>query len=100
MAEADDLEATYQATKAQKVIFLGVNTRDSQDAAVDFDKGRTTYPSIFDPPGKVALSFDMPPATIPATVIIDRQGRVAAGIYGYALRSSLQPVVEQLAAQP
>jgi thiol-disulfide isomerase/thioredoxin len=99
VVEAPDFEATYQATKAQKVFFLGVDTRDSHDAAVNFVKGRTTYPSIFDTPGRVALSFKVPPASIPSTVIIDRQGRVAASIYGYALRSSLQPVVEQLAAE-
>ena len=99
VVEAPDFEATFQATKAKNVYFLGVDTRDSHDAAVNFVKGRTTYPSIFDTPGRVALSFKVPPASIPSTVIIDRQGRVAASIYGYALQSTLQPVVEQLAAE-
>jgi thiol-disulfide isomerase/thioredoxin len=99
VVEAADFEATYQATKADKVAFIGVNTRDSHDAAVAFARGRETYPSIFDTPGKIALSFAVPPASIPSTVIIDRQGRVAAAIYGYALRNTLEPVVKQLAAE-
>ena len=99
VVEAPDFEATYQATKADKVAFIGVNTRDSHDAAVSFVRGRETYPSIFDTPGKIALSFSVPPASIPSTVIIDRQGRVAATIYGYALRKTLEPVVQQLAAE-
>jgi thiol-disulfide isomerase/thioredoxin len=99
VVEAADFEATYQATKADQVSFLGVNTRDSHDAALSFVRGRETYPSLFDTPGKVALSFQVPPASIPSTVIIDRQGRVAATIYGYALRNTLEPVVKQIAAE-
>jgi thiol-disulfide isomerase/thioredoxin len=99
VVEAADFEAVYQATKADGVSFLGINTRDSQDAAIAFENGRTTYPSIFDTPGRVALTFDVPPASIPATVIIDRQGRVAATVFGYVLRNHLEPVVRQIAAE-
>ena len=48
-AEADDLEATYQATKASGVTFLGINVQDSRDKALAFEEGRVTYPSLFDP---------------------------------------------------
>jgi thiol-disulfide isomerase/thioredoxin len=97
--EAPDFEATYQATKAEKVTFVGVNTRDLRDAATAFATGRTTYPSIFDSPGKVALTFAIPPTGIPSTVIVDRQGRVAAVIFSYVLRSTLEPTVRQIAAE-
>jgi thiol-disulfide isomerase/thioredoxin len=99
VVEAPDFEATYQATRSENVTFIGVNTRDSHDAAQRFVVGRETYPSIFDTPGKVALSFSVPPTSIPSTVIIDRRGRVAATVFGYALRSTLEPVVRQLAAE-
>jgi len=36
-AEADDLEGTYRATKAQGVEFLGVNILDDRDAAKAFE---------------------------------------------------------------
>jgi thiol-disulfide isomerase/thioredoxin len=97
--EAPDFEATYQKTRADKVSFVGVNTRDTRDAASAFVLGRITYPVIFDEPGKVALGFAVPPQSIPATVIIDRQGRIAAVAYQYVLRATLEPAVTQLAAE-
>ena len=38
-AEADDLERTYQETKAKGVTFVGVNTRDDRDSAKAFERG-------------------------------------------------------------
>ena len=78
MAEADDLEQTYQATKDDGVTFLGVNIRDERDEARRSSRGRGHLPDVFDPPSKLALGFAVPPTAIPSTIIIDRQGRVAA----------------------
>ncbi len=65
VAEAPDLEQTYQATKANRVTFLGINIRDQRDPAEAFVRGRLTYPSIFDPASKLALGFSVPPTAIP-----------------------------------
>lgn len=102
VAEAVDLEQTYQATKGQRVTFLGVNTRgDDLDAAKQFVLNhKPTYPNVFDPTGKVALSFtDVPPTNVPATIVLDRQGRVAAIAFGAVVRHTLEPVVTALAAE-
>ena len=42
------------------------------------------YPSIYDPGGRNLLAFrhTLTPNSIPSTVIIDRQGRVAASVLG------------------
>ncbi|MEW1584552.1 TlpA disulfide reductase family protein [Micromonospora vinacea] len=98
-AEADDLEGTYQATKASGVTFLGVNVQDSRDKAIAFEQGRATYPSIFDPSSRQALNFDIPPNTTPATVVLDRDGRVAVVIRRAVTRDELQPIVERTAAE-
>jgi thiol-disulfide isomerase/thioredoxin len=99
-AEADDLEKVYQATKAKGVVFVGVNTNDQTDAANGFVRDRAvTYPSIFDKPGKVALSFDVPPTAIPATILIDRRGKVALTIPEAVLSDTLQPLVDHLVAE-
>ncbi|MGA5304236.1 TlpA disulfide reductase family protein [Nucisporomicrobium flavum] len=98
-AEADDLEGTYQATKAKNVTFIGVNSRDDRDAAKAFERGRVTYPSIFDPNGSVALKFDVTQVSTPATLILDRQGRIAAAIRGATTIGILKPVVERIAAE-
>ena len=70
-------EKTYQATKAKGVTFVGVNSRDNRDSAMAFERGRVTYPSLYDPAGKLALKLDVTQTTTPATLILDRQGRIA-----------------------
>ena len=98
-AEADDLEKTYQATKGRGVTFIGVNTRDDRDAAVQFERGRVTYPSIYDPDSKVGLTFDITTATTPSTLILDRQGRIAAAMRRATIASELQPLVERVTSE-
>ncbi|MCX5068655.1 TlpA family protein disulfide reductase [Micromonospora lupini] len=98
-AEADDLETTYQATKASGVAFLGVNVQDSKDKAIAFEQGRATYPSIFDPSSRQALNFDIPPNTTPATVVLDRDGRIAVVIRRAVTQDELKPIVERIAAE-
>ncbi|MEU7712640.1 TlpA family protein disulfide reductase [Micromonospora chalcea] len=98
-AEADDLEDTYQATKGSGVSFLGINVQDSKDKALAFEEGRVTYPSIFDPASRQALNFDIPPNTTPATVVLDREGRIAVVIRRAVTRDELRPIVEKIAAE-
>ncbi|MFG3697943.1 TlpA family protein disulfide reductase [Micromonospora sp. NPDC047620] len=99
-AEADDLENTYQATKGSGVTFLGVNIQDSRDKAIAFEERfGVTYPSLFDPPSRVALALDIPPNTIPATIVLDRDGRIAAVIRAAVKQEGLQPIVERIAAE-
>ncbi|NJP31304.1 TlpA family protein disulfide reductase [Micromonospora thermarum] len=98
-AEADDLEATYQATKGSGVTFLGINIQDQRDKAKAFEEGRVTYPSLFDPPSRLALALDIPPNTIPATVVLDREGRIAAVIRAAVKQEGLRPIVERIAAE-
>jgi peroxiredoxin len=99
-AEADDLEGTYQATKARGVTFLGVNIQDDRDAANAFERTRATYPSLFDPASKVALDFEVTPNATPATFVLDRQGRIAAAKRAAVTADDLRPVVERVAAEP
>ncbi|MGC5051168.1 TlpA family protein disulfide reductase [Micromonospora sp. DT48] len=98
-AEADDLERTYQATKDSGVTFLGINVQDNRDKALAFEEGRVSYPSIFDPGSRLALDMDIPPNTIPATVVLDRQGRIATVIRAAVRQEGLQPIVERIAAE-
>jgi len=100
-AEADDLEQTFQATKVKNVTFVGVNSRDEKDPAKAFERGfGVTYPSIYDPNGSVALKFDVTQVSTPATLVLDRQGRIAAGIRRATTAGELQPLVERIAAEP
>ena len=99
-AEADDLEKTYQATKAANVTFLGVNTRDDRDSAKAFERGyQVTYDSLYDFEGKAGLKFDVTQSAIPSTLILDRQGRIATAIRRSTTIGELQPLVEKIAAE-
>jgi thiol-disulfide isomerase/thioredoxin len=95
-AEADDLEAVHK--DRPEVEFLGINIRDERDKAVAFATEHSTYPSIFDPPGRLALKFeDVPPNTIPATIIIDQQGKIAIVIRKAILKQDLALMVAEVA---
>ncbi|HIW62297.1 MAG TPA: TlpA family protein disulfide reductase [Candidatus Stackebrandtia excrementipullorum] len=78
--EAPDLVAAAEQTADDDVTFLGINIRDDRDKAVAFENSLSfPYLSLFDPSGRLALQFnDVPPNTIPATLIVDRRQRVAA----------------------
>ena len=98
--EAPELEKVYSATKGDGVVFVGVNVRDQRDPAASFLADvKPSYGSIFDPPGELPLNFDVPPNTIPATLVIDRGGRVAAVIRSQVDQKLLEPIVRDLVAE-
>lgn len=101
--EAADLEQVYTATKASGVQFLGINVRDPNiSAPQDYVRDRgITYPSIWDPPYRslLALGSSFPTSTTPATIVLDREHRVAAVFLVAVTADRLQPVVERVAAE-
>lgn len=82
-AEAKNFEKVYQDVKDQGVQFVGINTRDTSTGparAFEKDYG-VTYPSLYDPAGRLMLRFEkgtLNPQAVPSTLIIDREGKVAA----------------------
>jgi thiol-disulfide isomerase/thioredoxin len=98
-AEIDDLEAVFQATKGKGVTFVGIDIRDpDRDKAKAFVDGRISYPSIYDPAGKLSVAFSRFGATtIPATVVVDRDGRVAHVLREAVTREKLEPLVTGVA---
>ncbi|AWW38255.1 MULTISPECIES: TlpA family protein disulfide reductase [Streptomyces] len=90
-AEAKNFEKVYQDTKDQGVEFLGINTRDASvgPARAFEEEYGVSYPSLFDPTGKLMLRFEkgtLNPQAIPSTLVVDRDGRIAA--------RALQPLSE------
>ncbi|MDQ6686181.1 MAG: TlpA family protein disulfide reductase [Actinomycetota bacterium] len=85
-AETPILDAAARTLAHQDVVFLGINTRDNDPAQVRafLRLHHVPYPSIYDPDGQTLLAFDgtLTPNSIPSTVVVDRQGRVAASILG------------------
>jgi thiol-disulfide isomerase/thioredoxin len=98
--EAPELEKVLAATRAQGVTFVGVNVHDQRDAADRYLADiKPTYGSIFDPSSAKALDFDVPPNAIPATIILDKAGRIAAVIRGGVDQPLLEPIVRDLLAE-
>ncbi|MYW11596.1 redoxin family protein [Streptomyces sp. SID2563] len=103
------LEAKYfkqvaEDTKDKGVQFVGINTRDnSKSNAVEFEKAHgTPYPSFYDRTGKLLLRF--PKGTfrlqsIPSTVVIDRDGKLAARFVGPMDDTDLHKMLDPLIAE-
>lgn len=85
-AEAPELEDAYASFEGQDVAFLGINTSDSPAAASAFAENYgVTYPSLMaaeDGAIKLAFAEQTPLNATPTTLVLDKEGRVAARIIG------------------
>ena len=101
-AESAELQQVYQQTAASGVQVLGIDVRDEpRSAPQDFLRDRgLTYPSIYDPSGRTLLDLSgYPRNTVPSTIVLDRQHRVAAVYLVALLAGDLLPEVQKLAAE-
>lgn len=104
-AEAAGLAKVARAAYPRGVRFLGIDTRDqSRAAAAAFEKRYgVTYPSFYDPPGRLILSFprgSVNPQSYPATVVVDRGGRIAARALRPVGEDDLHAMIDPLLAEP
>lgn len=101
-AEAPDLVEAAEELRDDDVAFLGINSRDLNQAAARAFVRRfdVPYPSIYDQGGQTLLAFrgTLTANSIPSTVVIDEQGRVAARVLGEVSRSTLVGLVEDVQA--
>ncbi|MFG3251995.1 TlpA family protein disulfide reductase [Streptomyces sp. NPDC048172] len=102
-AEAPNLAKVAKDTEGKGVQFLGINTRDLDKAnAKAFERNYgVTYPSFYDPSGKLILKFPkntLSPQAIPSTLILDKDGKIAVRalkeLSEKELRSALDPLIE------
>jgi thiol-disulfide isomerase/thioredoxin len=99
-AEAPMLAEAARDLEKQGVSFLGIDSRDENEAKARAFEERfdIPYPSIYDPDGITLLTFHgtLPPMTIPSFVFIDAEGRIAARVLGEIDRSTLYGVVSDV----
>ena len=100
-AEARNLNAVYAATKSLGVEFVGIDIKDDKTAAQAFDRTKkVSYPSLFDQDGSLLLRFrGQAPQSPPTTIIVDRQGRVAARFLHAVTENELMGPVQVLARE-
>jgi thiol-disulfide isomerase/thioredoxin len=98
--EAPDLQAASAETK-NVAQFVGITSKDYDPAPAEaFVRSfKITYPSIYDPTGKVLLAFagELPPSAIPSTMIIDRQGRLAVRVLSGVSKITLVDMINDVA---
>ena len=77
---------------------VGLNVTDDPAAAAAFvDEFDMPYPSIEDPEGDLLATVPgVPPSSLPSTVILDRDGRIAARIIGGTDAMELATLIAQV----
>ncbi|AUI52891.1 TlpA family protein disulfide reductase [Arthrobacter crystallopoietes] len=101
--EAPDLSALHAEFEPQGVQFYGINTRDEAATASAFERTfGIEYPSFKDKNGQILLALTdyVPPQAVPTTLVLDKDGRVAARILGIAEKSTLTAIIEDALAAP
>lgn len=102
-AEAPDLAQLATDYAPDGVHLLGINSTDDAGAAQAFERTfEIPYPSVQDVDGSAiaALQGVVPVQAVPTTVVLDRQGRVAARVLGLVDGSTLRAVVDSLLDEP
>ena len=97
--EAPELEELFLKFKNNNVVFVGINIRDSKVAANKFiENFNITYTNIYDRDGILLLGFkdSLPANAIPSTILIDKNGKVAARQLGPIDKSLIQGFIEEL----
>jgi thiol-disulfide isomerase/thioredoxin len=99
--EAPDLQAASVETR-DVAQFVGITSKDYDPAPAEaFVRSfKITYPSIYDPSGKVLLAFagQLPPSAIPSTMIIDREGRLAVRVLSEVSKITLVDMINDVAS--
>jgi len=99
VAEAPDLEATYERYRGKGVEFLGIAIWDER-SAVERHVARfgVAYPNGLDDSGKIAIDYGV--RGIPEKFFVDRDGNLVKKFIGPATPAKLGEILDGLLAQP
>ena len=93
--EAPALQAAWEDYRGRGVQFLGSNYQDDRDAARGFvEEFGITYPSVFDPSGRLAIDYGF--FGLPSTFVIDGSQRIRFRFTGYLTASRLRAALDDL----
>lgn len=97
-AEEPTLSAAARMYK--EVEFIGILTRDNPVNAEAFVRKRAVpFPTLIDDSILLGFRKSLPANAIPSTVIIDKNGKVAARISGAVTVASLSELIEKVSAE-
>jgi len=95
--EAPDLQQVSADFEGKGATFLGVNVRDQAATADTFnDEFGITYPTVIDTNERnmvLAFAGNVQPNAVPTTLVLDKDGRVAARFLGLVKEASILETV-------
>jgi thiol-disulfide isomerase/thioredoxin len=101
--EAPDLQRAYEQLEPAGVAFVGINFADPDPAPARLYVKRfgLTYPSLVDDGGTslLALRGAVSASTIPSTLVLDAQGRIAARVTTAVTTATLVDLVDGVRAR-
>jgi peroxiredoxin len=101
VAEAPDLQKVWSELEAEAapVQFMGIDFReDAARGAAFAKKAGITFPSLSDESGVTILALQGKAPTVPTTLVLDRDGRIAARVNGPVSASTLRGLVDDVVA--
>lgn len=99
VVEMPDLQKVWSqmSTDGRPVQFMGVNYRDGVETAQAFLRvNKITYPSLQDNGGRTLLALRGKANATPTTLVLDRQGRIAARVSGPVTAATLTGLVNDV----
>jgi thiol-disulfide isomerase/thioredoxin len=99
--ETPQLDALYRTVRKHDVKIVGIDTKNyPRSLAKSFVQDNDiTYPMVYDEQGESILALGSIPASLPFSVLIDKQGRVAAVYIGVLTPKDITPALNQLRAE-
>lgn len=100
ITEIPDLEKVWNEVQTAKkpVQFMGIDFRESpQRGSAFMATQKMTYPSLSDESGVLILAFGrQAPTSPPSTLVLDREGRVAARVSGVVTAATLRGLIDDV----
>ena len=101
VAEAPDLQKVWSELQSDgaPVEFVGIDFREDPARGAAFaKKAGVTYPSLSDDSGVLILALQGKAPTVPTTLVLDTEGRIAARVNGPVSASTLRGLVDDVVA--
>ncbi|MDX3578872.1 TlpA disulfide reductase family protein [Streptomyces sp. FL07-04A] len=103
-AEAPNFEKVSKDLQGKGVQFVGINVADPQvrNALAFEEQYGVTYPSLYDPSSKLILRFrkgTLNPQAIPSTLVVDREGKIAARSLAALSEEKLRKMIAPILAE-
>jgi cytochrome c biogenesis protein CcmG, thiol:disulfide interchange protein DsbE len=93
------MEQSYQRHQADGFTVVGVNSLETGDGVGFYHRFGLTFPAVYDPgnPGKIALAYNVT-SSLPASVFIDKSGRVDMIQLGALTPDLLEQEIQKLSS--